>query len=188
MPSLTFLLSIAGLGVSLTGFAGLVAALRRGAQWKPLDVYRLRQIPEMGLATTILALSSVPLSETVGSSATAIRVASAAGFAFALIHSIALLLRARTMRLKLTGTNWWAAAALDASIYVVAGVSIWIASAVAYEWLLILLLSRAALAFMLVLGEMPTSVDGRDPIQAGDGHQPAANLGERSPSELTSRI
>jgi hypothetical protein len=38
MPTIRFLPSIAGLGVSLTGFSGLVAAIRRGTQWKQLDL------------------------------------------------------------------------------------------------------------------------------------------------------
>lgn len=57
IPADGFLLSISGLGVSLAGFSGLVAAFRRGAQWKPLDSYRLRQIPEMGLATEAFSQS-----------------------------------------------------------------------------------------------------------------------------------
>ena len=53
LPPLPYLLSVAGLGMTLAGFSGLVAAFRRGGVWKPIDAYRLRQIPEMALAANV---------------------------------------------------------------------------------------------------------------------------------------
>ncbi len=109
MPPTAFLLSIAGLGISLAGFSGLVAALRRGTQWKPLDVYRLRQIPEMGLATSMLAIASFALGETIGSAPAAIRYATVVAAAFTVFHVVVLSVRARRMGIRLTSTNFWAA-------------------------------------------------------------------------------
>ena len=142
MPPTAFLLSIAGLGISLAGFSGLVAALRRGTQWKPLDVYRLRQIPEMGLATSMLAMASFALGETIGSAPAVIRYATVVAAAFTLSHVVVLSVRARRMGIRLTSTNFWTAGILDIALIAVAGVSLWQASAASYEWLLILFLAR----------------------------------------------
>jgi hypothetical protein len=78
IPSTAFLLSVAGLGVSLAGFSGLVAAFRRGATWQKIDAYRLRQIPEMGLAASVLALLTIPLADTVHDASATIHIASGA--------------------------------------------------------------------------------------------------------------
>ena len=48
IPESGFLLSITGLGVMLAGFSGLVGAFRGGTTLKPMDAYRLRQIPDVG--------------------------------------------------------------------------------------------------------------------------------------------
>jgi len=46
IPQLSFLFSIAGLSVTLSGFSGLVAAFRRSDNLRRVDAYRLRQIPD----------------------------------------------------------------------------------------------------------------------------------------------
>ena len=65
---------VAGLGVSLAGFSGLVAAFRRGATWQKIDAYRLRQIPEMGLAASVFALLTIPLADTVHDASATIHI------------------------------------------------------------------------------------------------------------------
>jgi len=61
LPQAAFLFSIAGLSLSLAGFSGLVAAFKRGAPLNPIDAFRLRELPEMALATTFLAVLTIPL-------------------------------------------------------------------------------------------------------------------------------
>jgi hypothetical protein len=77
VPQAGFLFSIAGLSFTLVGFSGLIAALGRDGQRTSLLVYRLRQIPEMALASALIALISVPLVDLAGSPMLAIRIASA---------------------------------------------------------------------------------------------------------------
>ena len=48
IPESGLLLSITGLGVMLAGFSGLVGAFRGSTTLKPMDAYRLRQIPDVG--------------------------------------------------------------------------------------------------------------------------------------------
>jgi hypothetical protein len=50
---------VAALSVTLAGFAGMVAAFRRGSELMPIDIYRLRQIAEFGLARPMPAISFV---------------------------------------------------------------------------------------------------------------------------------
>lgn len=157
MPAQAFLLSVAGLGLSLAGFAGLVAAFRRGGPWKPIDSFRLRQIPEMGLATTLLALATIPFAAGTGSAQAAIRYASAVAVAFTLFHVVVLFLRSRGMGIKLTRANFWSAGVIDLGVVGVGVIGMILGSATAYEYLLILLLARPMLAFVLVLSDAAAS-------------------------------
>ena len=157
MVPAAFLLSIAGLGVSLAGFSGLVAALRRGSKWRPLDVYRLRQIPEMGLATSALSLATLPVAEIVGSAAPTVRCLSAVGLVFVTSHIILLVFRTRGMGLRLSAVNYVSAGLIDLATIAAAVATIVFTNSAGYEALLILLLGRAMLAFVLVLGDLPTT-------------------------------
>ncbi|HEX2680115.1 MAG TPA: hypothetical protein VHQ03_02350 [Candidatus Dormibacteraeota bacterium] len=154
MPAEAFLLSIAGLGVSLAGFSGLVAAFRRGAGWKPLDAYRLRQIPEMGLATAVTSLATIPTAGMLGAATSAIRAVAVLALAFTLVQVLVLWFRARAMGFKLSTLNVWVAAGIDLGVYVAGAAAIVTAAAWALEWTLILLLARPMLAFVLVLADV----------------------------------
>ena len=152
MPQTAFLYSVAGLSFTLVGFSGLIAALSRDGSRTPLIVYRVRQIPEMALASALIALITLPLVDSTGSSATAIRVASAIAFAFTAIHVGLLLQRARSLRLS--RTTWVMAVAIDLGIFA-AGVTALVTGGVAsYEWLLVLLVTRAGIAFVLALRDV----------------------------------
>jgi hypothetical protein len=59
IPEAPYLFSVAALSVTLAGFAGLVAAFRRGSELTPIDIYRLRQIAEFGLGDALIALSTM---------------------------------------------------------------------------------------------------------------------------------
>src|SRR5215831_6565464 len=95
LPPFALLFSIAGLGLTLAGFSGLVTAFRRGGVWKPMDAFRRRQIPEMGLFTTLLALITGPLADSIGSATWAIRIAAGVGLAFTMAHWWVLAVRTR---------------------------------------------------------------------------------------------
>jgi hypothetical protein len=72
-----FFLSIAGLGVSVAGFSGLVIALRRGdGAWTRLELWRLRAIPRLSFVVVFLALAPFPLFALTGDEAVVIRIAS----------------------------------------------------------------------------------------------------------------
>ena len=154
LPQLAFLLSIVGLSVSLAGFSGLVAAFKRGVPLRPVDAYRLRQIPEMALATGFIALITLALADTVGNASIAIRVAAVAGLLFTGAHIFVLARRARAMNMRLTGTNVVVAGVIDIAVIVAAVVSVIVGSAAAYEWLLALMIARPGLAFLLALTDV----------------------------------
>lgn len=153
LPQIPFLLSIAGLSVTLAGFSGLVAAFRRGSAWRPMDAFRLRQIPEMGLAAALVALATFPLADTFGA-ATAVRLTSGLGLAFTFGHSLLLLVRSRRQKLDLSLRSLAGPIVTNLAILVAAGVGIVGGGATALEWLLVFLLGRPMLAFVLVLGEV----------------------------------
>lgn len=154
LPQAAFLFSVAGLGMTLAGFSGLVIAFRRGGVWEPIDAFRIRQIPEMALATTLLALITGPLADSTGSATTAIRVTASLGLVFTLGHVVVLAIRARRDHIKLPREGVIGAIVIDLAIIGTAAICIGIGGQVAYEWLLILMLGRPMVAFALVLGDV----------------------------------
>ena len=152
LPQAAFLFSVAGIGMTLAGFSGLVAAFRRGGVWEPIDAFRLRQIPEMALATTLLALITGPLADSTGSATAAIRITASLGLAFTLGHVVVLAIRARKLQIKLPREGVIGATVVDLAIIGTAAVCIGSGGQVVYEWLLILFLGRPMVAFALVLG------------------------------------
>jgi hypothetical protein len=61
IPESPFVFSIAALSVTLAGFAGLIAAFRRGSEWGTMDLFRVRELIEFGFVNAFLALLTVPL-------------------------------------------------------------------------------------------------------------------------------
>jgi hypothetical protein len=154
IPEAPYLFSVAALSVTLAGFAGLVAAFRRGSDLMPIDVYRLRQIAEFGLGNALIALSFIPLSTTTGDFMLALRLCGAIGVLF-VFGGVALLLR-RQRQLGLRGQ-----AGLNAVIVVIdfvavaAGVATLVVGSVGlFEWQLLFLLCRPMLAFTFVLASL----------------------------------
>ena len=147
-----FLFSIAGLSVSLAGFSGLVVAFRRGGPWTPIDAYRLRQIPEIGLTTALIAVVSLPLADSVGP--WAVRLMGALALVFTAAHIAILWVRRRRMQIHQGLPIAVRDGLVIAAISVSAGVTIAIGSAVAYEWLLASMLSRPMVAFVMVLADV----------------------------------
>ncbi len=77
MPGQGFLLTLAGLALSVAGFAGLMAAFRREAAWTATDVWRLRGIVRLSFILMFLALLPIPVHMLVGSDLVAVGIASA---------------------------------------------------------------------------------------------------------------
>ena len=100
IPEAPYLFSVAALSVTLAGFAGLVAAFRRGSELMPIDIYRLRQIAEFGLGTALIALSTIPLSTTTGDVALALRICGAIGVLFVFGGVAPLLSRQRRLGVR----------------------------------------------------------------------------------------
>lgn len=149
-----YLFSIAALSVSLAGFAGLVAAFRRGGAPRPIDFYRLRQIAEFGLANAFLALLPIPLAATLGEAPQAVRIASVVVFAYVIAYWFALIRQARRLELGLRFDPIFLIFALNVAILASAIVAAAMPSTAAFEWLLLFLLARPMLAFVLVLGAL----------------------------------
>jgi len=79
MKDAFFFLSIAGLGMSVAGLAGLVSAFRRGEDaWDRVELWRLRAIARLSFTCVFLALISFPIFALLGEQATSIRLTSAA--------------------------------------------------------------------------------------------------------------
>ena len=153
IPPLPVLLSVAGLGVSLAGFAGLVAAFRRGGTWQRVDTYRLHQIPEMGLAASLLALLTIPLGETLRDDASTIRIAAALALAFSVVHIVTLIRRSMRMGIHLTPARWAAVSTIDLVLLAAGVIAVLYPTTAAYEWLLVVMLARPMLAFVFVLAD-----------------------------------
>ena len=149
-----FLFSIAALSVSLAGFAGLVSAFRRGAEWTAMDVFRLREIAEFGLGNALVALLIIPLSASLGDVGGAIRWAAALGVAFVIVGAFALSMRRGRLRVA-PALAWYVLAALIDLGAVGSGVAAALSGTVAFfEWQLLFLLARPMLAFVLVLASL----------------------------------
>jgi hypothetical protein len=118
-----------------------------------MDAYRLRQIPEMGLAAALVALATIPPPDTLRGTAP-IQVASGAALFFTIGHILKLNMRLQRLRLRQPTASLAAAAVVDLAVLIVGAVSLAGGSFLAFEWLLVLLLARAILAFVLVLSDV----------------------------------
>src|SRR5262245_36668386 len=153
MPPSAFLYSIAGLSISLSGFAGLVVSFRRGGQWTAFDTYQARQMPEIGLATALVAIMTLPLVDLLGS-ASALRVLAWVAVAVTLLHNLTLFLRRRQGHIKrgvpvVFMDSFVAIAALTAGVFTIV-----LGTVVAFEWLLAFMFARSAVAFGAVVREV----------------------------------
>lgn len=163
IPDLPFLFSIAALSGSLAGLAGLVGGLRRGEGLRPIDRFRLREIVEFAFATTLLALSMVPLTNILGSLESAIRIEAVAAIAYLLAIAIVLFRRMRAS--GITRSPWIAVAGtLDALIIVAALTALYSGGIASLQVLLLLLLARPMTAFLFVLASFDRPDEaGRSP-------------------------
>ena len=154
MPPAALLFSVAGLSLSLAGFSGLVAAFRRGAPLQPIDAFRLKELPEMALATTFLAVLTLPLVDVIGNPKASIQLASGAAMLFTVAHVIRLLGRVRTLGISQSAGKQVLITVANVLILLTGAVSLATGSVAAYEWLLVFMLARPMLAFVIVLAEV----------------------------------
>lgn len=154
IPEASYLFSVAAISVSLAGFAGIVSAFRRGAEWTAMDVFRLREIGEFGLGNALVALVIIPLAASLGDVGGGVRWAGALGVAFVIVG--AFLLSIRRGRLAVAPTlGWYALAALIDVGAVGSGLAAVVSGAMGFfEWQLLFLLARPMLAFLLVLASL----------------------------------
>jgi hypothetical protein len=153
IPEATYMFAVAGLNLSLAGLAGLVATLRRGSagQFSAMDRFRLREIVEFSFANALFALAVVPMSTTIGSSETAVRILSASVIAYQVAFVFVLVRRQMARGLPI-GRGWAVfIGLLNFLIVLAAGAGIIWATVAAYQWLLLLLLARPMVAFVVVL-------------------------------------
>jgi hypothetical protein len=154
IPEAPFVFSIAALSVTLAGFAGLVAAFRRGGDWTAITVFRLREIAEFGLGNALLALVVIPLSTTTGDLPTAVRTCAVLGLLFILGGAVLLVRRQR--RLGVPGQRGWyvPAAVIDLGAIGAAVATLLTGTVGFFEWQLLFLLARPMLAFVLVVASL----------------------------------
>ena len=85
MPAQAFLTTIAGLSVSLAGFASLIAWLRVDpTTWDPINLWRVKTIVRDALILAFLALALVPVFELTGDVTATIRIGAGLMVVFAL--------------------------------------------------------------------------------------------------------
>ena len=154
MPQAGFLFSIAGLGVSLAGFSGLVIAFRRGGPLKPIDAFRLRLLPEMALGAAFLALLAIPLDDVIGDAKATIQIACGLGLLFTIGHAIQLQVRARAEGLTQPALYTATVVTINLLIVVAAVIGLVVGTAPVYEWVLLLMLARPGLTFVIVLSDV----------------------------------
>lgn len=151
IPEAGFLFSLAGLNASLAGLGGLLVGLRRGAELRPVDALRLRQVVEFAFANLLLAISVLPLVLLLGADA-GFRVSG--GLAFACIVGAMPILQRRVTRVGITWGRSWAASAIVLTALGVAlsAATVAVPSAGLYELLAVVMLARPMVVFLLVLG------------------------------------
>ena len=120
-----------------------------------MDSYRLRQIPEMGLATAALALITIPVSDTTHNPIATVQIVSGAALLFTVAHIAVLATRARDRGIMMQPASVAVATVIDLVVIGTGAAGLALGSATTFEWLLVALLARPMLAFVLVLTELP---------------------------------
>jgi len=151
IPEAPFVFSIAALSVSLAGFAGLIAAFRRGSEWPAMDLFRVREIVEFGFVNAFLALLTLPLVATVHEVPRTVSIVCGIAALYLLLTTFLLMRRQRGLGLP-TSVGWYLpAAAVSSATLVVALVGVVSGNIAWLLWTLLFLLARPMLAFVFVL-------------------------------------
>jgi hypothetical protein len=152
VPSEVLLIGIATLGVTLAGFAGVVAVFREDDTWTDMHSFRLRVLVRNSLAVMFMSLSPLLFFAGFGDERAAIGAASSVSAVWMLISIVQLQrqwlrIAKFTVLANLTST---AIAWLATALFVVNAV--WLARAWPYVTALCLVLLTAALAFQRMIG------------------------------------
>jgi hypothetical protein len=151
IPEAPVLFSIAGISASMAGLAGLVAGLRRGADVRPMDLFRLREIVEFAFTNVLLALSTIPIAISAGSASDAFRIVAVAALAYIILHTFILIERSRRNALA-TSRGWLlVASGVNLAVLITGAAAIASGAAGPFEAMLLAMLARPMLAFLLVL-------------------------------------
>jgi len=143
-----FFLSIAGLGVSVAGFSGLVTAFRRrGEGWTRAELWRVRAIPRLSFILVFLALLPFPLYALIGDEALVIRIVSGV----VVVAYLSEIIAPRFDMANWPGRSWLASAAADSAFAVVSLVNIFAVQTGLLELALLLRLVHPVNLFVLVL-------------------------------------
>ena len=162
IPDAGFVFSVAGLNASFAGLGGLLIGLRRGADARPLDTLRLRQVVEFAFANLLIAISAQPLVLLLGPDL-GLRVCAATALVF-VVGALPVLHR-RVARVGIAWGRWWAASAagLTAVGGALAAATLIAPTAASYELLMVAMLARPMVTFLLVLG----AIDEQGPVLEG---------------------
>jgi hypothetical protein len=151
IPEAPFLFSIAALNASMAGLAGLVAGLRRGADFAPIDAFRLRQIVEFAFANVLFSVGIIPLVLLTDDVALTVRIAVALAMVYGLVNALILSQRLRSHGIETIGRWYRAVIALNLGLLLAIIATAVTGDFALYALLLIGLLARPMLAFLFVL-------------------------------------
>ncbi|HLZ48811.1 MAG TPA: hypothetical protein VKR80_09210 [Candidatus Limnocylindria bacterium] len=141
-------LTIAGLGMSVAGLAGLVTALRRSGSWDRTELWRLRNIARLGFLVVFLALVIFPIYGFLGDEVAALRWASGI---IAALHVIEIVL-ARRDRVNWPGPTWVTGALVPEGLFaLVSAANVALGSTALFEVGLLLRLMHPVNLVLLVL-------------------------------------
>lgn len=150
-----FFLSVAGLALSVAGFAGIVSAFRNREQgWTRTELWRLRAIPRLSITLVFLALLPFPLYALTGDEALVVRVASG----LVIVAYVAEMAAAAFDRASWPGRTWLVGAVGSAVFGLVSLVNLVVAQVGLLEIALLLLLLEPAALFVRVLGRFEPPV------------------------------
>jgi hypothetical protein len=145
-----FFLTMAGISLSLAGFAGLLASFRDPSEpWTMVDLWRLRRIVNRSFASLLVALIPIPLFGIIADEGAAFRIASAVFAAIVFIDLV--ILTPEWRRLWPGDRSLYVAWVVSGSIGLLLFVNVAVASAGIYELGLVLVLLWPASIFMRVL-------------------------------------
>ena len=143
-----FFLSLAGLGLSVAGFAGLVSAFRRRDEgWTRTELWRLRTIARLSFTLVFLGLLPFPFFAVSGDEALVIRLMSA----LLVLLYVGDIVAPGFDRQNWPGRSWVASALVDAAFALVSLVNLFAAHTGLLELALILRLLHPVNLFLRVL-------------------------------------
>jgi len=152
VPSEVLLIGIATFGLTLAGFAGVVATFRENDNWTDVQAFRLRVLVRNGLAVMFMALLPFVFSAVFDDDRAAIVLASQVSAVWMLLSIVQLQrqwlrIAKFTVLANVTSSLMaWAATALFVAN------AIWLGRAWPYVSALLLVLLTAALAFQRMIG------------------------------------